>query len=85
MPSRAKSESEVALQAQLAAGGWVCQRSSNHAVYKRDVIMSETQTFVCAMTPSDRKSGKNALSQLRRLDANVIAVGEGEVQQSNKL
>ena len=76
-PSRHQTVREA-----LKAGGWELIRMKNHLVYRRK-IKSENggekeshQTVTVSKTPSDWRTKKNILSNLRRLDEEVKAGDE---------
>ena len=63
----------------LSLNKWVIFRNKNHLVYTRDVVIkgvTSTQKLVCATTPSDRRSGRQVLKNIKNLNRGVESIIE---------
>ena len=66
------------LDEELEEGGWTKVRAKKHIIYKRKVPRAGGgNTFVTSKTPSCRRTAKNELAQLRRLNqTGAVTVGD---------
>ncbi len=63
---RAGGRGHKAVSQRLEEDGWQVVRRGRHVVYRREVGGGRTQTFVRSATPSDWRTARNQLAELRR-------------------